>query len=499
MRPRVDVTERIFEFAGSTPDAWAVVHDLMPVSYRTLHRRISAMRGKLGGYGLKSDGVVVIWIYSTLVSWIVTLALRGLGLTTVSIRTPAELASFGSLKVAAIITDAGEHYPPIAASFAPDAARIAVQRADWDVADDGAALEAPPAGPRGDHILLTSGTTGNYKMMIVNSDLHTAQVEAGLKRYQEQQADPKAPLKGVANILGLGLWTTIGFNYPLGVWTVGQTVVLHQGPDEYRSFAVPGISSAMVTPASLAQMLAGMPADFPRNDKIRLAVTGGPLSAPLAAQVRARLTNTIIISLGSTESGGWATTVVGDDEDLRWHKLLPHRTVEVVDENDQPLGPHQLGEVRVLLDNNFTGYVNDPDASASFVKGDYFYPGDLGVLDGAGRIALHGRVTDVLNVMGNKHASGPYEQALQQALGLDGVCLLSEQGADQEEQLHVVLETAQPIDAETLRKAAVEHLRGFPAARFHFLDRFPRNHMGKIERLKLKQRLIEQQRAQERA
>ena len=56
--------------------------------------------------------------------------------------------------------------------------------------------------------------------------------------------------------------------------------------------------------------------------------------------------------------------------------------------------------------------------------------------------------------MGNKHASGPYEQALQQALGLDGVCLLSEQGADQEEQLHVVLETAQPIKfGETIREA----------------------------------------------
>ncbi len=495
----MDVLDNIFEFACTTPDRWALVHDLEPVSYRALHRRVGATRRKLAGFGLKPGGVVVIWIYSTLVSWIVTLALRGLGMTTVSIRTPGELASFGGLDVVAIVTAANEHYPPIAASFAPDAARIVVAQSDWDVQDDGAALEPPPVGPRGDHILLTSGTTGNYKMMIVNSDLHTAQMQAGIKRYREEQEDPKAPLQGMANILGLGLWTTIGYNYPLGIWTVGTTVITHQGPEEYRSFAIPGITSAMVTPASLAQMLASAPPDFQRNDKIRLAVTGGPLSVALAKQVRARLTNTIIISLGSTESGGWATTVVGDDDDLRWHKLLPHRRVEVVDENDQPLPPHQLGEIRVLLDNNFTGYLNDPDASASFVKGQYFYPGDLGVLDGQGRIALHGRVTDVLNVMGNKHASGPYERALQDALGLEGVCLLSEQGDDREEQLHVVLETAHPIDEETLRQAAVAHLRGFPNARFHFLNRFPRNHMGKVERLKLKQRLIEQQRAQAQA
>jgi acyl-coenzyme A synthetase/AMP-(fatty) acid ligase len=251
----------------------------------------------------------------------------------------------------------------------------------------------------------------------------------------------------------------------------------------------------MVTPGFLHQMLTTAPPTMPRSDGLVLMVTGGPLSIGLANLVRARLTNIIVISLGSTESGGWATTFVVSDEDLRWHRLHRDRTVEVVDEDDQPLPPNRLGQVRVLLDNNFTGYLNDPDATASFVKGRYFYPGDLGVLDGKGRIALHGRVTDVLNIMGDKHPSGPYEAALQQALGLEGVCLMSEQGADREEQLHVVLETPEPIDEATLRQAAQTHLRGFPAARFHFIDRFPRNHMGKVERFKLKQRLIDQQRA----
>lgn len=495
----MDVVDTIFEFASTKPDAWALVHDLEPVSYRALHRRVGAMRRKLESHGLRPGGVAVIWIYSTLVSWIVTLALRGLGVTTVSIRSPAEVASFAGLDVAGVITSASEHYPPIDASFAPNAPRIIVEAADWDVADDGGALEPPPSGARGDHILLTSGTTGNYKMMIVNSDAHTAQVQAGLKRYQSQQADPTAPLQGSANILGLGLWTAIGYNYPLGIWMIGASVILHQGPEAYRSFAVPGITDAMVTPDSLAQMLTSAPPDFQRNDNLTLAVTGGPLSLALARLVRERLTSKIVISLGSTESGGWARTVVKDDEDLRWHRLLPYRTVEVVDEHDQPLPPNRLGEVRVLLDNNFTGYLNDPDASASFVKGRYFYPGDLGVLDGQGRIALHGRVTDVLNMMGNKRPSGPYEVALQDALGLEGVCLMSEQGANGDEQLHVILESATPIDEETLRRAALAHLRGFPAARFHFVDRFPRNAMGKVERFKLKQRLVEQQHAQRQA
>jgi acyl-coenzyme A synthetase/AMP-(fatty) acid ligase len=489
----VDVAEKIFEFARDRPDDWALVYDLEPVSYRAFHRAITAARRTLAAHGLKPGGVVVVWIHSTLVSWIVNLALRGLGLTTVSIRTPAEFSGFNGLDIVAVVTAANEHYPALDPSLAPGAARIVVARPDWDIADDGGALEPPPQTTPGDHIMLTSGTTGNYKMVVVDARDYGQQIEIGIRNYLLRQGQTE--LRGSVNILNLGLWTVVGYSFPLAVWTVGATVIIHQGPEEWRSFSVPGITHAMVTPAFLHQMLTTAPPSFPRNDMLVLMVTGGPLSIDLARLARARLTNIIVTSLGSTESGGWATTLVQSDEDLRWHRLHPHRTVEVVDEDDRPLPPNQLGQVRVLLESSFTGYLNDPDATASFVKGGYFYPGDLGVLDGQGRIALHGRVTDVLNIMGDKHPSGPYEAALRQALGLEGVCVMSEQGADREEQLHVVLETAAPIDEAVLRQAAQTHLRGFPAARFHFVDRFPRNHMGKVERFKLKQRLIEQRQA----
>jgi acyl-coenzyme A synthetase/AMP-(fatty) acid ligase len=255
------------------------------------------------------------------------------------------------------------------------------------------------------------------------------------------------------------------------------------------------VTHALITSGALAEVLAGMPEDFRPTEGVIMVVTGGPLSKGMARQVRARLTQRIVNTLGSTESGSWSMTPVFSDEDLRWHRIHPHRTVEIVDENDQPVPHGSLGEVRVLLDNSFTGYLNDPEATASFVRGRYFYPGDLGIMDGEGRIALHGRVTDVLNILGDKVPAAPYEQALQEALGLEGVCVMSEAGLDQQEQLHVVLETAEPIDPATVQAAAVKVLRGFPSARFHFVDRFPRNHMGKIERFKLKQRLIEQQQA----
>jgi acyl-coenzyme A synthetase/AMP-(fatty) acid ligase len=493
---RLEAFDKIYQFARETPDAVAMVYDLEPISYRRFYRMISAMRRRLSGYGLRPGGVAVLWIYSGRTGWVVNLALRSLGLTTVSIRGPAEFAGFTGMDIVAVVTSADEHYPPLDHGLASGAARIVVEARDWDLEEDSAELEPPPMEPAGDQILLTSATTGTYKMIRLAAEAQGALIQTGTERFQNDFSMAAQAFSQGLNLLNLGLWTAAGGNTPLAMWRMGGSVIIHQGPEAWRSMCVPGIAGALVTSGALGDLMAEMPDSFERNDSLILVVTGGSLSTRLARDVRARLTPVIISLLGSTETGSWGMTPVATDEDLLWHRLHPGRTVEVVDENDQPLPPGQLGQVRVLVEGSFTGYLNDSEASSAFLKGGFFYPGDLGVLDGNGRVSLYGRVTDVLNIKGDKLPAAPYERALQDALGLNGVCVLSEPDDDREEQLHVVLETAEPMSEDRLREAALAHLRGFPAARFHFLPRFPRNHMGKVERLKLKQQLIEQQRSQ---
>lgn len=275
----VDVVQNIFEFARQTPDAPAIVCDLEPVSYRAFYRMITAMRRKLAAHGFRPGGVVVVRIHSVLVSWIVNLASRALGLTTVSIRTPAEFEGFNGLDIVAIVTSASEHYAALDPAIAPAAARIVVERSDWAVEDDGGELEPPPE-MAGDHILLTSGTTGHYKMMMVESQEHAATTRAGMDAYVENEGGrEKRELSGLVNLLDLGLWTAVGYSTPLAMWTIGGGVVAHQGPDAYRSLEIPGLAGAMVTPGLLAQLLAAAPASLQRNDKLLVMVTGGPGTA----------------------------------------------------------------------------------------------------------------------------------------------------------------------------------------------------------------------------
>jgi acyl-coenzyme A synthetase/AMP-(fatty) acid ligase len=487
--------QKICESAVQRPNAPAIVYNLEPISYRAFYRMIMDMRGSLAARGLPEDGVAVVFIDVILVAWIVDLALRSLGLTTVAIRAAGELEALGGLDIVALVTYAAEPRPGFEPALAPGAARIAVERADWTAAEE-EALAQPPEAPGGGHILLTSGTTGRPKMILIDAAYEAANRDPTRDMYRAvegvlQVADPST---GMINLLNFGLWTGAGYSSAIRFWDSGGAVIIHQGADATRSLGVAGATHLVATPAFITQLLAAPAEAFGRNDAMQVITAGGTLSLSLARQLKARLTRRVATGLGATETGSWAMTPVETDEDLRWHRLHPTRLIEVVDEADQPLPPGRLGQVRVRLDNGLTGYLNDPEATAQFFRGGYFYPGDLGVLDGQGRLALMGRVTEVLNVLGDKIPAQPFEQALRDALGIEGVCVLNEPGPGNAEALHVVLETATPIDEATLRTAARAHLGGFPDAHFHFVSELPRNHMGKIERFKLKQRLIEQRR-----
>ena len=214
---------------------------------------------------------------------------------------------------------------------------------------------------------------------------------------------------------------------------------------------------------------------------MRLFVGAGALSQAMWDLARQRLTSRIYTRISATEASSYTLTLVELPEDLRWHRILRSREVEVVDEEDRVLPTGQVGQVRVRLLTGNGGYLHDDAASRAFFRDGYFYPGDLGVFRSDGRLALHGRVSDVVNILGSKVATGPIEEALQRALQVSGVCVFSLQNETAEEEIHVAIETVRPIDQTRLTAALDRELQGMPIAHVHFIDALPRNDMGKIQ------------------
>jgi len=473
----VQVLDQIYQTALASPDKTALVYNLSPISYRDFHQRITAMRRQLAELGLRPGGVAVVWVDNILASWVLNLALRGDGFRTMSVRTAAEIDGAADLDVVGVFTLEAER-KRVDGAILPGAARFMLT---IPTPAAGEPLAPPPTTEAGGHILLTSGTTGDYKMVPFEGAF-----EAAIAKIAEGQL---ATRPAMIALFDFGLWTMMGYAGPTAVWSLGETAVIHDQAELWRILTVEGLTQAALTPAQLAQLMAAPEGAFPRNDGMELRIVAGALSEPLYRRTVDRLTSRIITNLGSTEGGGLAQTEIKSAEDLRWHRLSPDAKFEIVDENDHPVPAGQVGQIRVPQVEGVSGYVNDADATASAFRDGFFYPGDLAMMDEQGRIALLGRVTDVVALGGDKLPAGPLEAALTDALGCD-VCLLSEQGPDKGEDLHVVVETAHPIDQARLTAVAKTHLAKFPAIHFHVLPRLPRNHMGKVERFRLRQTLI---------
>ena len=99
-----------------------------------------------------------------------------------------------------------------------------------------------------------------------------------------------------------------------------------------------------------------------------------------------------------------------------------------------------------------------------------------------GRIALHGRFTDVINIAGNKILPFLVEGRLAERLGVAAVCLFSQPNDFGEEELHVAIETSGTLEARHVQEIVLQEIRGFAGTRVHFMTTLPRSSLGKILR-----------------
>jgi acyl-coenzyme A synthetase/AMP-(fatty) acid ligase len=344
-----------------------------------------------------------------------------------------------------------------------------------------AALPQTPHQPGG-HILLTSGTTGRFKML-----LSTPAIDAVFSRWRSEVTGVRQD--SVLSVFSFEPWTAAGYRAAANPWMVGGTTLMEHGREPYRALLNPSITHGIIVPQLLDPILAAPANAFPRNDALKLAVTGGAMTRRQIDQAKARVTLRLFALLGSTEISSFAYTPLETEEDQRWHRLLPHRVVEIVSETGQPVAVGEIGRVRVSTKDGPTGYLGDETVTKTHFKDGYFYPGDLAVARSDGRIALQGRSTDVINVRGRKIFPGPIENRLCESLDVSGVCLFSMQNESGEEELYVAIETATPIGAERLRAALSEPLKAYPRTHVACVPSLPRNPMGKVLRQTVRDRI----------
>ncbi len=470
------IAERIFHWAGSTPDKVAVTYNGTSVTYGAFAQAIAQARGFFIAQGQTSSGYAVLAIRNLFDFWVSSLALRSLGVSTIAIASPDSLKALDLPDIRCVVTSEQENWENLEALCRGQGVQLlrVSPRGQSPIGIDAATRRLPAGG----HLLATSGTTGTQKRVLIDGSLDTLFLNRQLALLKFDQ-------NVVICVFDFPPWTAVGYRWAVAPWMVGGTTVIEQGHEAYKALGYPGLTHAIVVPNVLAIALAASPAVVPRNDRLQIIVTGGALSRLQLVEARTRLTPRIFNWLASTEAGGIGYTLLENETDLRWHRLVTDRVVEIVDDNDRKLPPGNAGRLRVAIGNGPAGYMNDTDATQRFFRNGFFYPGDLAMIREDGRMALQGRITDVINIAGNKILPFLLEGRLAERLGVSAVCLFSAQNDFGEEELHIVIETSRTMDARHVQEIVAQEIRGFAGTSVHFMAHLPRSSLGKVLRLKV--------------
>lgn len=163
--------------------------------------------------------------------------------------------------------------------------------------------------------------------------------------------------------------------------------------------------------------------------------------------------------------------------------------IEIVGDDFNFLPPQERGEIVVRGDSVMKGYLNRPEETAKVLQDGWFRTGDMGYKTDDNEIVLTGRIKDVINVAGIKVAPFEVEAALNEHPAVNESAVI---GVEDEMYGEVVraFVKAQP-GAETGERDLVlflqKRLMNFQVPkRILFVDAFPRNNMGKIDKKALR-------------
>ena len=179
----------------------------------------------------------------------------------------------------------------------------------------------------------------------------------------------------------------------------------------------------------------------------------------------------------STETGIIATYNFNDGCCLQGclGRPLPHSRIVITDE----------GLIACQGDTLMSGYVNDPELTATILRDDTIFTSDIGHIDEEGMLRLEGRQGDVINVGGYKVAPTEVEDA---ALSLpevkDCICIsVAHPVMGQALKLLVVLADGHSLNKRQIALALKDRLETYKVPQlYEQVETIQRTYNGKLNR-----------------
>ena len=299
---------------------------------------------------------------------------------------------------ALIVSDAQDAAPIVAACLAPPEKVLTLAAAGEgslsQAADTAPALfETVPRGPDDlAGLLYTSGTTGRSKGAMMSHLNLLSNAQALTQLWQITDHD--------CLIHALPIFHTHGLFVAMNTSLLAGAAVRFMarfGVDDVLT-ALPDATLMMGVPTFYTRLLADPQFTRHVTQNMRLFISG---SAPLLAETHtafaARTGHSILERYGMTETNMITSNPYdGDRVAGTVGYAIPGTEVRITD-NGAPLPAGEIGMIEVRGDNVFKGYWNMPEKTKEEMRTDgFFITGDLGFMEGDGRVSIVGRQKDLI-------------------------------------------------------------------------------------------------------
>ena len=494
--PGDTVSACIASWAAVTPDARALLGIAGPeFTYAELWAFMNHVRDELAAAGIGRTERVVLALPDGVVPAAMMLAtMRAAVATPVNPALPLPEAQtiLDSLTPRALIVPVGM---PTAFCAAAAASGIAVLEIDEHgfllpgpvTGSQPTAFEAEPDPDDLALILLTSGTTDRPRRVPVR---HRSLLDVCTLRARARKLSPAdRGLNSAPASFVVGISRTIE---PL--ITGGSTVVV-TGADLLAfpeavsrlrptwAWFAPALLESIVTAAERHSAFKEWPLRAVR-------VGGGRLPADLAARAEALWGAPPLIGYGTTEVLGY---IAAEEEIDRFPRkpgsvgqVRPELSLVIRSPEGEALATGEPGEITVQPGDLFSGYLDDPEATAAvFFDGGWYRTGDLGYLDADGYLFVTGRVREMINRGGQKIAPHEIDDALRAHPDVADAAAfgLPDKRLGEDVAAAVVVRNGAETTALGLRHWVAERLAPHKIPhKIWFVPELPRTASGKIQR-----------------
>ncbi len=353
-------------------------------------------------------------------------------------------------------------------------------------------------------LFYTSGTTGRPKgAMLTHQNLHSM----SLSYFAD--VDPVSENDCILHAAPLSHGTGL-YAIP-HVYKAANNIVPESGgfePEEiFRLIQVyPGVT-IFAAPTMVTRLIQSEAIKEANTKNLKtIAYGGGPMYVEDLKNAMAALGNKLVQVYGQGESPMTITVVSRerhvDTDHSRYEERLasvgmPHTVVEVrvVDSEDNTLPPGETGEVLVRGDVVMKGYWNNPEATASALKGGWLHTGDVGVMDEDGFLTLKDRSKDLIISGGSNIYPREVEEVLLRHEGVVEVSVIGRPHPDWGEEVlaFVVPKDERHVSEDELDSLCLEHIARFKRPRaYRFIETLPKNNYGKVLKTALRE-ILEQE------